>query len=188
MKKATFIVSLLMLTLFGMAQVTSNAVSLSFTSSPTITTQPANVSQCQGTDVVLTVAATGESLTYQWRKTGAAIPGATGSTYTISDAQPTDAGNYSVVVESPCGSVTSNSAYVTILVQPQITMQPVSQIKCLGSAFSFSVAATGSGIMYQWQKNGVNIPGATSSIYNKTVAVAEDAGSYQVVVTGTCSN
>ena len=44
-----------------------------------------------------------------------------------------------------------------------ISVQPVSQTVGLGGSATFSVTATGSSVTYQWSRNGVPIPGATSS-------------------------
>ncbi len=45
-----------------------------------------------------------------------------------------------------------------------------------------SVSATGTGLTYQWQFNGTNIPGATSSTLNLANLTATNAGAYRVVV------
>jgi hypothetical protein len=81
---------------------------------PAITTQPASVTVCANTTAQFTVAATGTSLTYQWRKAGVNIAGATTSTYQIVNAATSDNGTYDVVIGSSCGSVTSNA--VTLVV------------------------------------------------------------------------
>jgi hypothetical protein len=69
-----------------------------------------------------------------------------------------------------------------------ITSQPVSLTKCEGQSATFAVAATGTGLTYQWRKNGSNIPGATNSSFTIASVVALDAGSYDVVVTGACGS
>ena len=56
-------------------------------------------------------------LTYQWRKNGVALPGATGTSLTIGSLQPLDAGDYDVVV-SGFGSVTSSVAALTVTSLP----------------------------------------------------------------------
>ena len=66
---------------------------------------------------------------------------------------------------------------------PSITTQPASQTVAQGGSVTFSVAATGSApLTYQWQFNGNNISGATSSTYSITSAQTNDAGTYSVVV------
>jgi hypothetical protein len=53
-------------------------------------------------------------LTYQWKKEGVSISGATSSAYTIVTTKTTDAGSYTVVVTNSVGSVTSSAATLTI--------------------------------------------------------------------------
>src|SRR5580704_8371330 len=54
---------------------------------------------------------------------------------------------------------------------PLITTQPTSQTVAVGQSASFVVVATGGApLSYQWQKNGVNIAGATSSSYTTPAA------------------
>ncbi|MFQ3575797.1 MAG: T9SS type A sorting domain-containing protein [Cytophagales bacterium] len=85
---------------------------------PTISTQPQSLTRCLGASASFSVVAAGApSYTYQWRKNGNNISGATASTYTISSTVAGDFGaNYSVVVTNSCsggGSVTSNNASLT---------------------------------------------------------------------------
>jgi len=112
---------------------TSNAASLTVTAAavaPSITTQPTSLSVNAGQPASFSAAASGTAtLYYQWRKNGTAISGATNSTYTIATATTTDAASYSVVVNNTAGSVTSNSATLTVNAAPslvQLTPQTVS--------------------------------------------------------------
>jgi hypothetical protein len=70
------------------------------------------------------------------------------------------------------------------LTRPSIGTQPVSQTVCLGTAVGFSVGATGTGLSYQWRKNGIDIPGATTSAIAFNPSTLADAGSYTVLVRG----
>lgn len=86
---------------------------------PAITTQPQGQSVTAGANVTFSATASGSTtLTYQWRKDGVDIPGATSSSYTISGVQPPLAGLYSVVVTNPFGSATSGNATLTVVVGP----------------------------------------------------------------------
>src|SRR5690606_22178287 len=109
--------------------------------------------------------------------------------YTIATTVAGDAGNYDVVVSGTCTPpVTSAAAVLTINALPSITAQPVaSQSICEGSTANFSVTASGTGLTYQWKKNGVDIVGATSNTYSIPTTVSADAGTYTVVVSGTCA-
>ncbi|MCB2378412.1 PQQ-dependent sugar dehydrogenase [Hymenobacter sp. BT635] len=67
---------------------------------------------------------------------------------------------------------------------PVITGQPANVSVAPGQAASFRVTATGTTpLSYQWQKNGVNITGATSATYTLASVAAADAGQYRAVVT-----
>jgi len=66
---------------------------------------------------------------------------------------------------------------------PTITNQPVNVSVAVGEPASFSVTALGTPpLSYQWQKNNVNIPGATSATYSIPQTALTHAGSYRVIV------
>src|ERR1700751_4708247 len=73
---------------------------------------------------------------------------------------------------------------------PQITMQPANQTVVAGQSTTFSVVANGtSPLTYQWQKNQLNIAGATSASYTTPPTTSADNGtSFQVVVTNPVSS
>ena len=68
---------------------------------------------------------------------------------------------------------------------PQIQVHPQNRTVAVGQTATFSVTASGSSpLSYQWQKNGANIAGATSSTYTTPPVVAGDSGSaFRCVVT-----
>ncbi|MFN7916539.1 MAG: G8 domain-containing protein [Vicinamibacterales bacterium] len=168
-------------------QVTSAAATLTVATPPTFTAQPASVSVKAGTTATFsaTVSGTGP-FTYQWQKNLVNIAGATGATYTTPAAVAGDNGStYRVTVTNAVASATSATATLTVTVPPTITTQPASATVTLGAKATFSVVASGTGTLtYQWQKNGVNITGATTASYTTPVTVSADSGStYRVVVT-----
>lgn len=82
---------------------------------PFVLAQPQGQSVLAGTNVTLTVNATGLfPLQYAWRVRGEAVPGGTGATLTLTNIQVPDAGDYQVVVSNPRGSVTSQTATVRV--------------------------------------------------------------------------
>jgi WD40 repeat protein len=88
---------------------------------PTITSQPSASPVAVGSAASLSVVAGGTApLSYQWRKDGVAISGATSSTYTIASTKNSDAGSYTVVVTNSAGSVTSNSTVLTVRALPRL--------------------------------------------------------------------
>jgi alpha-tubulin suppressor-like RCC1 family protein len=113
---------------------------------PSITTQPISQSVTAGKSVTLSVVAAGTSpLTYQWRKDGAAITGATSASLTFSSAAASDTGSYSVVIANSLGSINSDVAVLTVNTPPTITVQPSSQTVVAGAPITLSVTATGPG-------------------------------------------
>jgi hypothetical protein len=157
---------------------------------PSITTQPANQAVTAGQAATFTVSATGTApMSYQWRKNGASITGATSSSYSTPSTTTADSGStYSVVISNSAGSMTSNNATLTVnqaaAVAPSITTQPASQTVTAGQTATFSVLASGTApLSYQWRKNGTNISGANASSYTTTATTTADSGStFSVVV------
>jgi len=83
---------------------------------PVIDTHPASQTKNAGESVTFTVVATGTPTpTYQWKKNGDEIGGATGASYTINPVGADDAADYTVVVTNAGGSVTSNPATLTVV-------------------------------------------------------------------------
>lgn len=160
----------------------------SSTPPPTITVQPADVDVDDGVAVQFAVTATGEApLSYQWRRNGAPIAGATSATYSIPSPPFADNGvGFSVTVANAGGSVTSRAALLTVRpVAPVLTVSPQSSTADDGSTATFSVAATGSApLSYQWLRDGAAIVGATTPDYTTgALTLGDDGASYSVTVT-----
>jgi ASPM-SPD-2-Hydin domain-containing protein/immunoglobulin I-set domain protein/Ig-like domain-containing protein len=157
---------------------------------PLITTQPANQTTFVGQTATFSVVANGTSpLSYQWQKNGAAVSGATSSSYTTPAEIASDSGaQFTVVVRNSAGNVISNAATLTVNpdpVAPSITPQPASQTITAGQTATFSVVAAGTApLSYQWQKNGTAITAATSSSYTTPATTTSDNGAQFTVVVG----
>ena len=153
---------------------------------PAITTEPIGQTVNVGQSAMFSVGATGTApLSYQWNKNGAAISGATSSSYTTPAAATTDnASQFTVVVSNSAGTATSSAAVLTVnAIAPAITTQPIGQTVNVGQSAAFSVAATGTApLSYQWKKNGTAIAGATSSSYTTPAAATTDNASQFTVV------
>jgi hypothetical protein len=86
---------------------------------PTIAPQPVSQTVYQGQSATFSVGVNGGGpFTYQWRRGGADIIGATRNTFTVPNAYYTDATNYYVVVSNPAGTTNSQSASLTVLFPP----------------------------------------------------------------------
>jgi sugar lactone lactonase YvrE len=154
-----------------------------------ITAQPAATTADRGTAASFSVGATGSGpISYQWRRNGVEIPGATLPTLGIPVVQTSDAGSYDVVLANGAGAVVSAKANLTVTIPPDvpvtITTQPVGGSAYLGAYVSMSVQTTGTQpISYQWLKDGYEIPGATGSTYTITSAAVANGGKYVVTAT-----
>lgn len=109
-------------------------------SAPVITTAPSAVTTTVGGSATFSVAATSSSpLTYQWRKDGVAIGGATGATLTLNTVAAADAGTYSVVVSNAVGSTTSSGAVLSVAVGITSRLSNLSVRTPLGAGRTFIV-------------------------------------------------
>jgi WD40 repeat protein len=80
-------------------------------------THPRSYVAVVGEEMRLSAAATGAlPLAWQWQKNGADLPGETNSTLLVTNAQPADAGQYSVRVSNAHGGATSQTATLIVVV------------------------------------------------------------------------
>jgi len=159
----------------GACYTNSSAITVSITTSGTASITPVgSTSFCTGGNVVLN-ASTGSS--YQWKKDGNAISGATSSSYTA-----TTSGTYTVTVSNGSCSATSSGVSVSASSGPSANITaPNGTTFCSGGSAILN-ATTGTGFQYVWYRNGNAISGATNSNYTAT-----QAGAYTVrVISGTC--
>lgn len=140
--------------------------------SPVVTLSgPATV--CAGGSVTLS-AETGIGYTYQWHSAAGAIPGATGSTFTV-----TLTGSYYAFITNSFGcSINTMPVAVTVDALPDVGIALVgSRVFCDGGGVNL-VASSSPAYTYQWYRGGLAIAGATGSTYYATAG-----GGYRVRVT-----
>jgi hypothetical protein len=158
------------------------------TQAPAIITQPTAQTINDGSTATFSVTASGSSpLSYQWNLGGAAISGATSTTYTTGTLAIADTGkSYTVTVTNSVGSVTSSAATVTVhAAPPTVTVVPGSQAVASNVSVNFVATAKGTApFTYQWFVNGTAVTGATSAAYSTPFLTVADSGkSYTVTVT-----
>jgi RHS repeat-associated protein len=131
---------------------------------------------------------------YVWTvPAGASIISGLGTNQIFVDFTTTFAsGNISVHTSNTCGTSATSTLSVTANAStlPVITQHPVSQSYYTGMPnVSFSVVATGTGLLYQWRKNGNNIFNATGSSYSLSSVQYGDEANYDVIImnSGGCS-
>ncbi len=165
----------------GSCSDSSNVVVVTVNASPGATVTAAGPTTfCQGGSVQLN-ANTGTGFVYQWLLNNSPVPGATSSSFTAIAS-----GSYRVRITNATGCF-DTSAAITVNVQsrPGATVTPAGPTSfCPGGSVLLN-ANTGTGLSYVWQRNGVNVAGATTSSIQAT-----QAGDYRVLVSlsGGCSD
>jgi len=146
----------------------SDAAHLTVLLHPIFTQQPTNRTIFLGTNATnITFSAASSSttpVTYQWHFNGATVPGVTGGSFTISNAQVQAGGDFpvSVVATDTYGSIESSNATLRVILIPILTQQPQSQIVALGSTVTFSATASGTPpFSFRWRRNNAFVPGAS---------------------------
>ena len=143
----------------------SNAAALQVIEAPVIVAHPADASVAPGDAIQLVTEATGGApLLFVWKKGDAAVvPGgrvavatsAGMSTLTVSNAEPSDAGDYACVVSNIAGSAESDTATVHITGPVVILRHPASRNVAEGTTVTLRVAATGTPpLAYGWYRDG----------------------------------
>jgi hypothetical protein len=169
----------------AVGSVTSATATLTVNVMPSIVTSPASVTVTAPASATFTVVASGTApFTYQWRRNGTPIGGATGASYVLDPTAGTDSGaTFDVVVSNAAGTVTSDAATLTVNVPPGITTHPANVSGTAPAAATFTVVASGTSLNYQWRRDGVNISGATSATYVlDPTAVTDSGATFDVVV------
>lgn len=148
---------------------------------------------CPGSSWTLVATPQGGNLTpsYQWLFNGVPIAGATTNTYSVTSLQVSDAGSYTVQVDTTCNSIASQPANLTVLEPPSgVSINASSNTTCVGDIVTMSAnvaASTTQPVSFQWLRNGVPIAGETGMLLVLDPVGALDAGDYEVDVTNVCA-
>lgn len=198
------------------AAETQIPVQIGFNTGLTITTQPQSQTVTAGSNVTLSVAATGAIVThYQWYLNGSPV-GPSTATYTIQNISTAQAGDYTVTAYS-AGTTSVTSAAATLAVNPatsqggtnnnnnggnnnggtngnavkapQFVPGPGSQLVQPGSSVVFNSSILSSvPVTYQWYFNGTPVTNATQAELAIFNAGIDDLGSYTCVATNSAGS
>ena len=160
---------------------------------PTVTNSPTRVSVYVGESATFSTAGSPDfpSLTYQWRKEGISIPGATNATLSLSNLRLSDAGSYDVVIRNYIGSATSRSAALAVNpipapFPPSFATQPSDVVSEVGRSVSLEMSVLGYPFpSIQWSKDGAPIVGATSSLFAIPQVSKATSGTYTATASST---
>ncbi|MEA3188356.1 MAG: hypothetical protein QOD99_2186 [Chthoniobacter sp.] len=175
--------------------VTSGAVA------PSILQQPSSTTILVGGSATFTAQFAGTApVTAQWQKStnngGSYSNVASSSTtsptsYSVINAQLSDAGLYRLVATNDQGSASSSAATLTVNEKPFITGtgQPAGATLNPGQNYTLSVSGGGTPApTYQWYRNGAAIAGATSASLALTNVSGAHTGNYTVTLTNSFGN
>ncbi|HZZ20736.1 MAG TPA: immunoglobulin domain-containing protein [Opitutaceae bacterium] len=154
---------------------------------PAIEIQPSPVSAGMGEQAVLSAAAKGEPQpSYQWRRDGMPVSGATGPRLVIATLSPQDAGSYDVVVSNDLGSVTSASVRLSVGKHAQSINFPFQSAVMAGQSLPLNATSTsGLPIEYRLLSGSAVLTSSTLTLQSGTVVVEADQrgdASYEAAV------
>ncbi len=150
-------------TVFNQAGSVASAVAHLTVSTPLLLlSSPTNQAVRPGGNATFQVLAVSSSpIRYQWQRDGLSLPGATTSSLSIPNAQLADAGAYSCQLTDALGTVSTPPAQLILLVDPLITLSPLSQNVVAGATVVLSVTVTNSATLplgYRLRRNGSTLP------------------------------
>lgn len=144
---------------------------------------PQNQSVLGGATATFAVTVNGQPpFAYQWLFNGTALAGATNNPLVLSNVMVSQAGLYSVLVTNDYGMALSSNASLTVTALAFKT-QPTNRITWPNGPAIFEVTVSGTPpFSFDWQVNGVDIPGAWTNILTLTNVQPWEFGTYDVVV------
>ncbi|MCB9852005.1 MAG: hypothetical protein H6819_02830 [Phycisphaerales bacterium] len=171
--------------------VADQTITANFT--PIIIDHPDTQTICEGDDttfIVLVDVAYRPSATYQWRREGMPIDGATSNELAINNASPDDAGSYDVVISNACDAVVTSSVATLTVAEPPTILDTIDNLElCRNESVSLAVTTSGTApFNYQWMLNDADIAGETGPTLDLADVHADDAGIYSVRVANNCGS
>jgi len=174
--------------------VTSDVATLHVIYVAQITSQPKDAAVKLGDTVSVSLAASGDGITYQWYWKNAdqaayQPSSSTGNTYSTGMTEEKDGRTvYCVITDKYGNSVTSDVATLSILTSVQITGQPASVSVKNGATASTSVTAEGEGLTYQWYWKNADqdvylLSSASGDTYSTAMSEEKDGRTVYCVIT-----
>ncbi|MDA3865156.1 MAG: T9SS type A sorting domain-containing protein, partial [Salinivirgaceae bacterium] len=144
-----------------------------------IVSQPTPLAICEGEEAQFTVSATGDGLSYQWKK-GSANVGTDLPTYTIVSALVADSDDYTCVVSGACGGQTTSVATLTVMSNPTVDLGS-DQAVCEGGTVSLDAGAGFETYVWSTGEATQTVEVTTSGTYAVTVTNTSDCEAFDEV-------
>jgi len=129
---------------------------------PNISLQPLNQTTVEGSNVVLSVTASGTGpFSYQWNFNGKIISGATNASITLANLHPNQSGDYTVTITTPYGNITSDAASVNVIDQTILIYQYLGSEKTTGGGQTTLITYSGQLFFLPDTTNGVFVGWST---------------------------
>lgn len=174
-------------TQFGHSSKTSDPITIDI--NPAVTLRSSPPRDCEGASVRMLAIPANVLATFQWRRNGVNISGATDSAYVITALDAGNVGLYDCVVGGRCSqSDTSSPLEVGVTLRPVIRSQPSSVTVNPGERIRLGVSVDGAGMSYQWYRDSLKIKNATNSEYVIDKASMADSGRYWCSIANVCGS
>lgn len=143
---------------------------------------------CEKEALKLELQATGHELVYDWYKDGSLWLANTADMINIMEAVPDNSGIYYGIVTGSCGTVKTADIPVTVHPLTGILSQSPDTRANIGALVLLEVAAKGHQLSYQWEKDGMPLPGENFPQLLLNDVNANQTGLYRVNLEGTCGS
>lgn len=155
--------------------------------SPVFALQPQSLTVDEGQLATFVATASGDApITYQWVRDGSPLAGATDTTFTLATSYADNGARLLLIATNPAGRTLSSEAVLSVTpLLPTVQTAPQSITAVAGATTIFSVVVAGgtTPITFQWQRNGVDIAGATNPSYmTPPLTSTDDGATYRVLV------
>ncbi len=162
---------------------TSNTITISAASvTPAVSVAASQTSICVGTSVTFTATPVngGAAPSYEWQVNGITVPGQTAVTFTTTTLANNDQVRVTMTSNAACTtSPTATSTPITITVNtvtPSVSIVASQTSICVGASVTFTATPTNGGAAptYEWQVNGITVPGQTAATFTTTSLADND--------------